>query len=131
VSALEVSKDTLKAANGNLPAGGMRRLLNTEKLIFTAPANLEAFYSSTLVQVTAQAEGESWDPAYVPEPVKFNIVVTENLLGLPLNCVPHVITVVVLVAWIVWAVFSKTPKWPASILLQIPEASDQEQLKTN
>ncbi len=112
-------------------AGSMRRLLNTEKLMFTAPEDVAMFCSSFLVEVTAQSEGESWDPGYVPEPVVFNIVLTENFYGLPLNCIPHVVTVILLVIWIIWAAFSKPPRWPASILLHVAEHSEEQGLKRN
>ena len=75
---------------------GQRKLLNTEKLVFSTPEDSISFCRQTLVRIRLISEAVPWDKDKAPGPVVFNLSVGPTLMGFPVECVPHAIAIVCL-----------------------------------
>jgi hypothetical protein len=76
--------------------GGLRKLLNTEKLIFTTPDDSALFCRKTVLRIRVYSEAVPWDRTKPLERILFNISIGGNFVGIPLECIPHVVWVAML-----------------------------------
>ncbi len=70
-----------------------RKLLNTEKLIFTTPEDSDLFCRVTILRINAIPEALRWDMSQPIERVLFNVAIGPTILGAPVECVPHILWV--------------------------------------
>jgi len=107
-------------------AVGMRRLLDTEKVMFDSPRGdqLNQFLDDSYIQVHIQEPYISWD-AERKAAVLYNIKLAPVFLGIPLEVFPHGLCILLLIIVIVVITFRERPLWPASVLLNQQSESDK------
>ena len=107
-----------------------RRLLNSEKLIFSTPAadELLSFHKYSRIIFTPKWHGITWNAELSNQtpPLVFNIEVERLLVGLPLQCLQHVACVLLAIGFIVVAALRKPAWWPASMLLDTGASSSYD-----
>jgi hypothetical protein len=98
--------------------GGSRKLLNTEKLIFTTPDDSTLFCLKTILRIRVFSEAVPWDTKMTRPRILFNVSIGRNFVGIPLECLPHI-------AWLV-ILLLVSPLLFKSILLRITAANQLE-----
>jgi hypothetical protein len=88
------SMDLINAENREHNEG--RKLLNTEKLIFTTPADSALFCRETILRIRVFSEAVPWDRNKPLERILFNISIGGNFVGIPQECIPHIVWVATL-----------------------------------
>jgi len=94
-----------------------RRLLNTEKLEFSTPENVEEFSQHSRIAIEVDWHGITWKQNVTLGQIVYNIHLGRVFNGVPIESFPHIAAVLALVCFFVLATLRNELTWPFSFLI--------------
>jgi len=106
-----------------------RRLLNTEKMMFATPEDVEQFTLYSKIAVEVEWHGITWKQNLTKVPVVYNIHVGSVVGGIPFECLPHIVCVLASVCFFLWMALRHEVPWPFCFLISDVRSERQEYRK--